>query len=1022
MSRKHQVVESNQEFINAVQNESKKFQEFYLWLEAAMPESFFAEINFDKIKLIAHNLISFHQQQYFTSIHLKDSAIVICLDSPDADLNILKDYSLDGIKNYRTFVSLEAPPIDGVKAKVRIAMIVFTSMKETEPCQLPKKDQDKLHSMVKKLNPTMTKKEFDYIFSQMSVHFLSAFPLDSIAVALEMFFRAKTRDFCQYEVKYNRHWKKQDKPSMEIMLAWRNTPKHNFLYRLALTIHRHNLDIKWVNFTYIDPYKRNSILVMAIALHGAKGKAAWESCDIVDFLRELVNVKYFASFDDIENVFIKTGLLRGNMGNVLRAFINLIHQILVHADRNLYTIENVAEALYRHPEITLKIIETFESKFNPDIEFDQAKYQKLYKQSLNLVEKLDTGHELHDTRRKNVLLQAINITSHTLKTNIYRNNKSAFSFRLDPEYLDHVPYDRHSLFPELPYAIFFIKGMHFIGFHIRFRDISRGGLRTVFTEKIERMQVERDNVFKECYNLAYTQHKKNKDIPEGGSKAVILLKPNEQLASESTIYKKELERASVPKEEIEQRVATFIKEQTEEYLFQTQRAWVSSLLMLVNCDSKGKLKAKHIRDFWQKPEYIYLGPDENMQNHMIEWIAGLSKRYDYKPQGSFISSKPSLGINHKEFGVTSLGVNTCMEEVLHFIGINPKKDSFTVKITGGPDGDVAGNQIKNLYQHYPKTAKLLALIDKSGTIFEPNGLDLKEMVHLFKIGGAINEYPPSKLSNGGFLLDATVQQKKSSYETLTLCWRKQGNKLIKDWISGNEMNALLKHNVHKTKADIFIPAGGRPRTLNENNYQDFLDEQGRPSSKAIIEGANLYLTNEARSLLEALGVLIIKDSSANKGGVICSSYEVLAGLTLTEKEFANNKKTLVKEILQIIKEKARNEARLLLNTHAKTGKPLCLLSDLISEKINLFTDQIYQHLQTIKLQKKLGDPFIKVLLSHCPPILQSKYKSKVLKNLPDTHMQAIIASNIAANLVYKKGLEWSPTLVDALPIVLKEFS
>jgi Glutamate dehydrogenase/leucine dehydrogenase len=55
---------------------------------------------------------------------------------------------------------------------------------------------------------------------------------------------------------------------------------------------------------------------------------------------------------------------------------------------------------------------------------------------------------------------------------------------------------------------------------------------------------------------------------------------------------------------------------------------------------------------------------------------------------------------------------------------------FTVKISGGPDGDVAGNQIYNLARFYPKTAKLVAITDVSGTMYDPEGLDLDELTKL----------------------------------------------------------------------------------------------------------------------------------------------------------------------------------------------------------------------------------------------------------------------------------------------------
>jgi glutamate dehydrogenase len=75
------------------------------------------------------------------------------------------------------------------------------------------------------------------------------------------------------------------------------------------------------------------------------------------------------------------------------------------------------------------------------------------------------------------------------------------------------------------------------------------------------------------------------------------------------------------------------------------------------------------------------------------------------------------------------------------------------------------------------------------------------------------------------------------------------------------MNHLYRNNVHQVKTNIFVPGGGKPRTLNETNYLSFLNETGKPTSKGIFEGANLYLTSGARKALEKLGVLIFKDSS-----------------------------------------------------------------------------------------------------------------------------------------------------------------
>lgn len=1010
---------SEDELSLAIQKESRKFQDYYMWLEKAMPPLFFEEVSKENIMLIAHNLMGFEQQEYSSTINLKNVALALCLDGADADLRILKEYAFYGIKNYQAFVSNTPPPFPGVTANLRIATIYFTEAIETVEKSFPVKSKEELRALAKKRNPQLTDDAFDKLIASINTRFLRSLPVERLILALDMFFRAKTRDNCQYEVRYNETWEENGQASMQIVLAWRNTPKHNFLYRLARTIHRHGLIMKRVNATYIDPYGKESILIMALDLHGAKGKAAWDESNIVEFLRELVTVKYFASFDTIDHALVSKGVISGNMGNFLRSMVNFIHQALVHLDANLYTLDSIEEAFCRHPELTANLCEAFNLKFNPDFH-NFEEYTKKRDQFLTDAGKLDTGQEENDIRRKTILRQGMNFIHHILKTNFFRSNFTAHSFRLDPNYLEDIPFDRAKKFPEMPYGIFFIKGMHFFGFHIRFKDLSRGGLRTVYPEHPEHIAHERNNVFTECYNLALTQHMKNKDIPEGGSKGIIFLNPLERRESESLILQREMEMAKMEPEIIEKKIQFFRKEQRVEYLYQAQRSFIEGLLTIVNCEPDGTIRAKNIVDYWKRPEYIYLGPDENMHDEMISWIANFSKKYNYKPGGAFISGKPLVGINHKEYGVTSLGVNVYMEALLKYIGIDPAKQSFTVKMSGGPDGDVAGNQIQNLYHYYPKTAKLLALIDVSGTIYDPNGLDLATLSELFKQARPLKYYPPEKLSEGGLLLDKNAKRSPTALAQQTLCWRKQDGNLIEDWLTGSDMNHILRSNVHQTKTDIFIPAGGRPRTLNETNLKEFLDEAGKPTSRCIVEGANLYLTPKARRMLEKLGVLIIKDSSANKTGVICSSFEVLSGLALKDEEFLASKTALAKEILERLRQCAANEAHLLLRTHKETNEFLTDISDQISENINQFTYQLLDFLDQIPWDPDPNNPITQSYLAYCLPILRDKFQHAMLHEIPEHHKKAIVACHIASQTVYKKGLRWHPTIVDILPVLLKE--
>lgn len=1009
---------SHEQLENAVAQESEKFRQCYQWLEKMMPPIFFEEINKDTISLITHALIGLDLQGYFSTINIKHAAVVMCLDSPDADLRILKDFATYGIQSYQCFISASPPPCPNCRQNLRIALIYFTGMVEAVENACPADFKEKVRMMLQERDAGVSDSEFNKLLSKVGSSFLRVLPTDRIALALDMFFRAKTRDSCQYEVRYNEDWQERKTSSMQIVLAWKNTPKYNFLYQIAEVIHRYNLVMKKVSASYIDPYSRNSILVMALDLHGANGQATWDVADIPDFLRAFATLKYFASNDSIDTKLVSKGIVSGNNGTFLKAMAYFIYQALVHIDPNLYTLDRIKEDLCYQPELTIQLCEAFYLKLSPTHNNYEA-FLKAQTQFKSDVDKLDSGSEGNDKRRKNVLRMGISFIHHTLKTNFFRTNYTSLSFRLDPLYLKDIPFDEgDETFPVMPYAVFFILGLHFFGFHIRFKDLARGGLRTVYLEHSEQLQQESNNVFMECYNLALTQQMKNKDIPEGGAKGIIFLKPWDRLDSEALILENELRDASIPEAEIASAITTFRKEQKEEYLYQAQRAFIEGLVILINCNAEGEIKAKSIVDYLKQPEYIYLGPDENMHDSMITWIAAFSKRYGYKPGSSFISGKPTLGINHKEYGVTSLGVNVYMEAILHYLNIDPYKDIFTLKMSGGPDGDVAGNQIVNLARYYPNTAKLLALIDASGTIYDPQGLDLHMLAELFHQGRPIKYYPPEKLSEGGFLLDKNAKRHQTAFAQQTLCWKNMDGNLIEDWMSGGEMNHLLRYNVHQTKADIFIPAGGRPRTLNAGNIKEFMDETGKPTARAIVEGANLYLTPGARNILEKLGVLIIKDSSANKTGVICSSFEVLCGLALGDEKFLANKNLLLKEILDRLKQCALNEANLLLSTHRMSKEPLTDISEDLSKKINLYTYQLLDYLTPLPLNNDPNDALMRCFFDYCLPTLRTLFKEELLREIPDSHKKAIIASHLGSQLVYDKGLEWEPSVIDVLPLLL----
>lgn len=81
-------------------------------------------------------------------------------------------------------------------------------------------------------------------------------------------------------------------------------------------------------------------------------------------------------------------------------------------------------------------------------------------------------------------------------TNLWKSSKGAAAFRMDPS----VFLKNHYL-PEIPFAIFMVLGLDFTGFHVRFRDISRGGVR-VIKSTLENYPSNRQSQFLENFNLA----------------------------------------------------------------------------------------------------------------------------------------------------------------------------------------------------------------------------------------------------------------------------------------------------------------------------------------------------------------------------------------------------------------------------------------------------------------------------------------------------------------------------------------
>jgi glutamate dehydrogenase len=150
----------------------------------------------------------------------------------------------------------------------------------------------------------------------------------------------------------------------------------------------------------------------------------------------------------------------------------------------------------------------------------------------------------------------------------------------------------------------------------------------------------------------------------------------------------------------------------------------------------------------------------------------------------------------------------------------------------------------------------------------------------------------------------------------------------------DELNREFDDLIFSVSADLFLPCGGRPETIDGKNWQEMLDKNGTPTARVIVEGANSYLTPDAREELQKRGIVIIRDASANKCGVISSSYEIIANLIIGEKEFLKNKEAYVWDVLTILDKRAEDEANLIFRRHRES--PIGTLYTHISDQRALY--------------------------------------------------------------------------------------
>ena len=231
-------------------------------------------------------------------------------------------------------------------------------------------------------------------------------------------------------------------------------------------------------------------------------------------------------------------------------------------------------------------------------------------------------------------------------------------------------------------------------------------------------------------------------------------------------------------------------------------------------DSKTPNKARLIRAFARAirdlVEYIP-GPDMGTDEICMGWM--------HDEIGRAVGLPRVLGgIPLDEIGATGYGVAECAEVAAPFCKLDLKGATMVIEGFGN-----VGRPAARFLEE--KGTILVAASDSKGTVYDPAGISVADLVEVKAKTGSVVNYPKGK--------------------------------------------KLERADIFGLTCDILIPAA-RPDCIHKDNVESI-------QAKLILQGANIPATSEAEAILHQRGIINVPDFIANAGGVICASVECHGG-------------------------------------------------------------------------------------------------------------------------------------------------
>ncbi len=482
----------------------------------------------------------------------------------------------------------------------------------------------------------------------------------------------------------------------------------------------------------------------------------------------------------------------------------------------------VNDALLKHPDCAALLVEYFETKFRTDR--DESPAVRAERLLPPIARRYDELLEKVTAIQEDLILRYfIDLFEATRRTNYYRPGRGdTISIKVESGLIEHMP-------RPCPLYEIYVHAPGVEGIHLRGGKVARGGIR----------HSDRADDFRtEVLGLQRTQTLKNTVIVPTGSKGGFVTR-----------------KLGASREEARAQYEVFI---------------AGLLDVTDNYQGTAIVPPPGVVRHDEDDPYLVVAADKGTA-HLSDTANGISLRYGFWLDDAFASGG-SAGYDHKAMGITSRGGWTNVLRHFREMGIDIRTTSIRVAGVGDMAGDVFGNGMLLNDQ-----LKLVAAFNHKHVFIDPDpdpARSYAERTRLFNLAGSQwSDYAGAALSKGGGVYERAAKEITLSTEAQALLG------LSAKVVTGPDIvRAILGLEVDLMW---FGGIGTYVKATSESHGEvgDKVNDNVRISAselraKVIGEGANLAITQRARTEFCLLGGRANTDAIDNSAGVDCSDHEV----------------------------------------------------------------------------------------------------------------------------------------------------